>query len=124
MIGRSNAYRFGAFQVLAQASLMQILPETLKPSQVRCALTKVIKRQINAPGTFDKDGWLQIGVCGHQKGMAEDYISTGSLYLCTFVFLPLGLDEDSPFWSDKAEEWTSLKLWNGKPVQRDHALYD
>lgn len=124
VIGRSNAYRFGAFQVLAQASLMQILPETLKSSQVRCALTKVIKRQINAPGTFDKDGWLQIGVCGHQKGMAEDYISTGSLYLCTFVFLPLGLDEDSPFWSDKAEEWTSLKLWNGKPVQRDHALYD
>lgn len=124
VVGRSNAYRFGAFQVLAQASLMEILPENLKPAQVRCALTKVIKRQISAPGTFDSDGWLQIGVCGHQKRIAEHYISTGSLYLCTFVFLPLGLDADNPFWSDEDEDWTSVKIWRGQDIMRDQALYD
>lgn len=124
VIGRSNAYRFGSFQILAQASLMKMLPSVVKPAQVRCGLTKVIKRQISALDTFDANGWLQIGVCGHQKEMAEHYISTGSLYLCTFVFLPLGLDANDPFWTDKAEEWTSVQIWSGKSTKRDQALYD
>ena len=28
-----------------------------------------------------RDGWLRIGFCGHQPGVGETYISTGSLYL-------------------------------------------
>ena len=65
-IGRSLPYRFGAFQLLAQMALQHQLPEDLKPSQVRSALTAVIKRMIEAPGVFDSNGWLTIGFCGHQ----------------------------------------------------------
>ena len=88
-IGRSIVYRFGAFHALSQASLMEILPKTVEPAQVRCALTAIMKRQINAPDTFDQQGWLKIGFAGSQINMSEAYINTGSLYLCTSVFLPL-----------------------------------
>ena len=43
----------------------------------------MIRRTLEAPDTFDKEGWLQIGFCGHQPGVGETYISTGSLYLCS-----------------------------------------
>lgn len=123
-IGRSIAYRLGAFQALAQVALMKMLPKKVKPAQVRCALTQVMKRQL-ADGTFDKDGWLTLGFCGHQPRLAEKYVSTGSLYMCTLVFLPLGLDASDEFWSGKAEKWTSLKIWGGDTaVGPDHALRD
>jgi len=78
-------------QALAQIALIGELPEHLKPSQVRSAMTAVIRKMIEAPGTFDNRGWLRIGFCGHQPLLAEDYISTGSLYLCAAALLPLGL---------------------------------
>lgn len=53
-LGRSLAYRFGAFQLLSQIALMQELPQSISPQEVRAALYTVIKRQINAPGTFEK----------------------------------------------------------------------
>ena len=101
-IGRSLAYRFGAFQLLAQMALRRALPEGVSPAQVRGALTAVIRRTIAAPGTFDADGWLQIGFCGHQPGVGESYISTGSLYLCAVGLLPLGLPPADEFWSAAA----------------------
>ena len=113
MIGRSSGYRFGAFQALSQAALMNILPKNIKPEQVRSALTTVIKRQL-VPETFDENGWLQLGFCGHQPYIGESYISTGSCYLCTTVFLPLGLPADDPFWTATAADWTAKKVWNGK----------
>lgn len=82
-IGRSIAYRCGAFHLLAQTALRRALPDGVSPAQVRSALTAVIRRSIEAPGTFDADGWLRIGFCGHQPGIGESYISTGSLYLCS-----------------------------------------
>ena len=97
-VGRSIAYRLGAFHALAQVSLMKKLPKEIKPAQVRCALTKAMKRQL-VKGTYDKDGWLTLGFCGHQPRLAEKYVSTGSLYMCTLVFLPLGLDAMDEFWS-------------------------
>jgi hypothetical protein len=121
-IGRSLAYRFGAFHLLAQMALLGQLPESVTPPQVRCALTAVIKRVINAPNTFDKDGWLRIGFCGNQPSIGEYYISTGSLYLCSVVFLPLGLPQDNLFWKGKTEDWTSKKIWNGVDYPPDHAL--
>lgn len=121
VIGRSIAYRFGAFQHLAQMALQHRLDETLEPAGVRCALTAVIRRSIEAPGTFDENGWLQIGLSGHQPELGEKYISTGSLYLCATVFLPLGLSEDDPFWQGAAE-WTSRKVWSGGHIVIDHAL--
>jgi hypothetical protein len=123
-IGRSLAYRFGAFQLLAQMALQHRLPEHLAPAQVRCALTRVIRRMIEAPGTFDEQGWLTIGFCGHQPEIGERYISTGSLYLCSAVFLPLGLPAADPFWSGEAKPWSSCRIWSGEPMPADHAIKD
>lgn len=120
-IGRSLAYRFGAFQHLSQMALQEHLPEHVSPTQVRCALTAVIQRMINAPGTFDSEGWLRIGFCGDQLNVGETYISTGSLYLCAAVFLPLGLPPQHSFWQGEAE-WTSKKAWSGQYFAIDKAL--
>jgi len=121
-IGRSITYRCGAFHLLALMALHGELPLPLTGAQVRCALTAAARRLMDAPGTFDKSGWLQIGFCGHQPHLAESYISTGSLYLCSTVLLPLGLAPADPFWSAPAEEWTSRRIANGKDVPADHAL--
>ncbi|MEZ0485026.1 DUF2264 domain-containing protein [Fibrella aquatica] len=120
--GRSLAYRCGAFQLLAQVALQKQLPPELSPAQVRSALTAVIHRTMDATGTFDAKGWLQIGLCGHQPSIGETYISTGSLYLCSEAFLPLGLPADDPFWTAPAEDWTSKKIWSGQNVVADHAI--
>lgn len=121
-IGRSLAYRCGAFQALSMVSLMHELPQSVKPQQVRAALYTLIKRQMEAPQTFDKNGWLQIGIYGHQPGIAETYISTGSLYLCSEGFLTLGLPATDNFWQGKDEDWTAKKVWKGIDVPIDHAI--
>ncbi len=121
-IGRSLAYRFGAFQSLAQSALLDALPEGVSAPQVRCALTAVIRRTLDMPGNFTPEGWLTIGFCGHQPDIGERYISTGSLYLCSEVFLPLGLPGEHPFWSGAEEAWTSKKAWSGQAFGIDTAL--
>ena len=121
LTGRSICYRCGAFQHLAEISLRGLLPQSLTPAQVRGALTAVIRKTLDAPGTFDANGWLRIGVAGHQPSLGEPYISTGSLYLCTAVFLPLGLPAENPFWSAKPAPWTSQQLWKGVDLPADHA---
>jgi hypothetical protein len=121
-IGRSLAYRFGAFHLLSQLALLGELPESLPPSQVRSALSAVIRRMVEAPGTFDKNGWLAIGFYGHQPAIGETYISTGSLYLCSVGLLPLGLPPEDPFWSAPPAEWTSRKIWAGQDLPPDHAI--
>jgi hypothetical protein len=99
-----------------------MLPEHVSAAQVRCGLAAVIARTLNAPGTFDSSGWLQIGLCGHQPEIGETYISTGSLYLCTAAFLPLGLPPEDAFWSGPDAPWTGKKVWSGVDVVTDHAL--
>ena len=121
-IGRSICYRTGAMQVLAQIALMGELPAPLPPPRVRAALTAVMRRLLDAPGTFDSNGWLTVGFCGHQPHLGESYISTGSLYLCAAVFLPLGLPPAHPFWSAPAEDWTSRRIWRGEDAAADHAI--
>lgn len=120
-IGRSICYRAGAFQVLSQIALMKQLPETISPAQVRSALTAVLKKTLEAPGTFDKNGWLTLGLYGHQPSLAEGYVSTGSLYLTSFAFLPLGLPATDNFWTDPAADWTSKKIWSGQDMKADKA---
>jgi hypothetical protein len=110
-LGRSLVYRCGAFHHLALMSLREQLPENIQPSQVRGALTAVIRRTLDVPGTLDEKGWLQAGLNGIQANLGEFYISTGSLYLCTTAFLPLGLPASSEFWQDKSADWTQRKLW-------------
>ena len=123
-IGRSLAYRVGALQVLAQISLRGELPKDLPPAQARCALTSALKRSMEAPGTFDDGGWLRVGFCGAQPSVGEGYISTGSLYLCSAVFLPLGLPADNVFWSGPETDWTAKKFYSGQDVPNDHAMSD
>ena len=75
-----------------------------------------------APGTFDSQGWLTIGFCGHQPSIGERYISTGSLYLCAAGLLPLGLPPEDEFWQAESQSWTSRRLWTGQDMPPDHAL--
>lgn len=56
--------------------------------------------------------------------MSETYINTGSVYLCTFGFLALGLPATDPFWTEPFTPWTGLKAWNGEDVVADHAIGD
>lgn len=122
VVGRSICYRFGAFQMLAQAALEHMLEPHLSPAGVRCGLTAVIRRVMSAPDMFDAAGWLQPGVYGHQPELAEPYINIGSLYLCSAVFLPLGLSPADPFWADPDEAWTGRKVWAGEHIAIDHAM--
>ncbi len=121
-IGRSLSYRFGAFHLLAEMALRRQLPDDVSPGQVRSALTAVMRRMIDAPGTFDESGWLQVGFCGHQPEMAEAYISTGSCYLCSAAWLPLGLPASDAFWAEASKPWTSKKAWSGQEFPADAAL--
>jgi hypothetical protein len=121
-VGRSLAYRCGAFQLLAQVALRRTLPEEIAPAQARAALTAVIMRTLDAPGTFDDRGWLRIGLCGHQPGIGERYISTGSVYLCATAFLPLGLPSTDPFWVGPGASWTARRAWSGEAFPIDGAL--
>jgi hypothetical protein len=122
VFGRSIVYRGGAFHLLSDMALRHKLPESVTPAQVRCALTEVIKKTIDCPGTFTPEGWLNIGLNGNQPDLADAYINTGSLYLCTTIFLPLGLPSTDPFWSDPDAPWTSKKIWNGMDDEADHSM--
>jgi hypothetical protein len=121
-LGRSLAYRCGGMQTLAQAALERALPASVAPAQVRCALGAVLRRSLGAPGTYDAAGWLRIGFAGAQPEVGEMYISTGSLYLASAVFLPLGLPPDDAFWAAPDVAWSQQRIWAGGACPIDHAL--
>lgn len=121
IVGRSICYRFGAFQMLSQAALEHMLEPHISPASVRCGLSAVIERVMNAPDMFDENGWLRPGVYGEQPELAEEYINIGSLYLCSAVFLPLGLSPDDEFWKAPDEAWSAKKVWSGEHIVIDHA---
>ncbi|MFP4377002.1 MAG: DUF2264 domain-containing protein [Spirochaetales bacterium] len=128
VVGRSTCYRCGAFQTLAQAALQGRLPESLPPGQVRGALSATIKSTFGEPGawragTFRADGFLRIGLSGHQPSLGEPYITTGSLYLASLVLLPLGLASDHAFWRDPESPWTSVRAFHlSQDLPADHAI--
>ena len=122
ILGRSSAYRFGALQHLAQMALQHELPDGLSPAATRSALTAVVRRMVEAPGTFDDDGWLQVGAVGHQPSIRESYIATGSLYLCLAGLVHLGLPADDPLWTSPGASWTQRRIWSGEDVPADAAL--
>jgi len=119
-IGRSIPYRTGAFQALAMVSWQENLPRHIDPAQVRGALTKVCYNMFTKINSFDDQGWLELGFCGNQPEVADYYTSTGSLYMATLSFLPLGLPADNPFWTNKPADWTSKAAWSGKPFHKDY----
>ncbi len=119
--GRSLCYRMGAFHVLAQTALMKEKLWNLPAPQVRSALTAVIRRQV-VDQNFTPDGFLTMGFNGEQPGMCDYYVNRGSLYLCSFIFLPLGLPESDPFWKGAARDWTSKRAWAGEAFPGDHGI--
>lgn len=122
VVGRSMAYRCGAFHLLGQLALEHRLPEELAPAAVRCGMTAVIENTL-VPVSFREDGFLKIGICGDQPSIAETYICTGSLYLCAAAFLPLGLSPQDPFWIAPDAPWTQKKIWAGFDHPADHKVY-
>lgn len=122
VFGRSSTYRVGLFQPLVKLALENNLPQEIVPAQVRCALTAVMKRMF-IPGSFTKDGWLTLGLVGdQQKGIADSYSNTGSMYLASYVFLPLGLPASHGFWTAPFTDWTQRKAWSGQPFKKDYAV--
>lgn len=119
-MGRSVTYRTAAFQALGQVALMGKLPSQISPAQVRSGLTTVMHRMYDQCDNFDKAGWLVLGFCGSQPGIADGYTSTGSLYMATLGFLPLGLSADNEFWTAPAADWTAKKAWSGQPFKKDY----
>jgi len=81
-----------------------------------------VMKNVFVPSTFTKEGWLTIGFVGDkQAGLADSYSNTGSMYLTSLAFLPLGLPATDEFWSGPFTDWTQRKAWSGKPFKRDHA---
>lgn len=122
VIGRSSAYRFAAFYHLSYMALRRDLPEELDPGAVRSALTTVVRNMIEAPGTFDEQGWLQLGSVGQQQGLQETYNASGSLYVCLTGLVHLGLPPADPFWTVPAAPWTQQRIWAGEDVPIDVPL--
>lgn len=119
-MGRSLTYRTGMLQPLALLAWREWLPESLPNGQVRAAMTAVIKRMFNESNVnYNEHGYLKLGFNGAQPDMSDSYTNTGSLYLASFAFLPLGLPADHPFWTDAPISWTSKKAWEGDPFPKD-----
>jgi hypothetical protein len=122
VVGRSSTYRVGLFQPLAKLALENALPEGVSLAQVRSALTAVFKR-VFVSSTFDRDGWLTLGLVGaNQANLADYYSNTGSMYLTSAAFLPLGLPASHPFWTDADADWTQKKAWTGQVFPKDYAV--
>lgn len=120
--GRSVTYRTAAFQSLADIALREKLPPHISPAQVRCGLTAVHRKMYEGNQNFDINGWLVLGFNGHQPEIADVYTSTGSLYMATLSFLPLGLPADNKFWTDMPTSWTSKKAWTGETFRKDRKV--
>ena len=120
--GRSIIYRGAAFSHLADMALRKRLPAQLSPASVRCALTAVIRKTLESPTTFTKTGWLTIGLYGSQPSLGDFYNNSGSPYICTNIFLPLGLPDTDDFWAKPAEKWSAQKIWSGEDFPNDHSV--
>lgn len=120
--GRSLTYRLAIFQPLSLLALREDLPASLSQGQVRAAITAVMRRMFAHPDNFTAAGFLRLGFVGHQPGMSDNYTNSGSLYLSTVVFLPLGLPPTHSFWTCPAEAWTAQKAWSGQPFPKDNKL--
>ena len=119
-LGRSSGYRFAAFQTLSHVLLLDKLPSSISYGAARSALVAVIRRQIEAPGTFNaNDGLLNIGFVGYQPSVRMFYNTPGSFYACLTGLLLLGTNESHPLWTAPAEDWSQKKIWSGQNVELD-----
>lgn len=124
VFGRSIPYRMATMQPLALMAWYQTLPAELSNGQVRRALTKVMHRMYDHQNNFNEGGFLTIGFCGSQPGVADWYTNNGSLYMTSLSLMPLGLPADHPFWTDAEQPTTQEKAWGGQPFPKDHFWTD
>lgn len=124
VFGRSIPYRMATMQPLALMAWYQTLPAELSNGQVRRALTKVMHRMYDHQNNFNEGGFLTIGFCGSQPGVADWYTNNGSLYMTSLSLMPLGLPADYPFWTDAEQPTTQEKAWGGQPFPKDHFWTD
>ncbi len=120
--GRSITYRMAIFQPLALLSWKEKLPANLPEGQVLNALTNVMKRMFSDKDNFSDKGFLQLGFAGHQPDVADRYTNTGSLYITSLTFLPLGLPANHSFWTSVPLDWTAKKAWEGKSFPKDRTI--
>lgn len=123
VIGRSSVYKIATFQHLGYMAFNKELPISLSPSGTRAALTAISKNMMEAPGTFDENGWLQPGVVGYQPNARDVYTVTGALYMCTMGLTHLGLPADDPFWTEPPLKWFQQKVWSGEDIGKQHEYY-
>ncbi len=116
VMGRSSVYRIATFQHLGYMGYRWGLPESLNPGATRTALTKVIRNMMEAPGTFDSNGWLNAGIVGKQERSRDSYNFTGALYMAAMGFMHLGIPAYDKFWTDPAGKWFQMRIWDGDDV--------
>lgn len=122
VIGRSSTYRFAALQGLSDIILRKQLPGVIDPGGARAGINAVVRRMTAAPGTFDGNGWIEVGAVGFQPSLRDPYNNTGSLYLCLTGLVHLGLPPEDPFWIAPHGPWTQQKIWSGADVPRDSSM--
>lgn len=124
VFGRSIPYRMATMQPLAMMAWYGELPAGVTGSQVRGALTAVMKRMFASGNNFNEKGFLTIGFTGRQPGIADWYTNNGSLYMTSLAFLPLALPAAHAFWTDAPQDWTSRKAWSEQDFPKDHHWAD
>jgi len=108
--GRSLAYRCGVFHLLAQLVWQKRLPDSISEATAREVLYTVTEKTLTND-SYRPDGFLNIGICKSQPKIGERYICTGSLYMASAVFLPLGIAPSDALWSAAAKPWTQRLIW-------------
>ena len=122
-IGRSLAYRFGAFHLLAQAALRRALPEGVAPAQVRGALTSVIRRSCRRTGHLRRRRLAEDWILRPATRRRRDATSPPAASICApSACCRSGLPPSDEFWSAPSQPWTSARAWSGQAFPIDHAL--
>lgn len=119
-IGRSATYRTAAFQPLGLLALRKRLPESLPEGQVRAALNAAQRRIFAEPTNFDGNGYLTIGFAGHQPTLGDSYSNSGSMYIVSESFLPLGLPPEDSYWTAPPLPWTMKRAYANAPFRKDY----
>jgi hypothetical protein len=129
-IGRSLCYRAGLFHHLAFMVSESLLPESLPVSQIRSCLDAILTKvfqssDLKKPGPEILDirsGLLRPGLFSFQPKLAENYISTASLYLTLWAFLPLSLPENHAFWQKPDSQHSGILSIEKDGIDIDKAL--
>lgn len=119
-IGRSATYRTAAFQPLGLLALRKRLSESLPEGQVRAALNAAQRRIFAEPSNFDGNGYLTIGFAGHQPALGDSYSNSGSMYIVSESFLPLGLPPEDSYWTAPPLPWTMKRAYANAPFRKDY----